>query len=82
MQEERVQELVTTTADQIGLVFRTKAELYYFLSSTGKNNNSFINVTLSIANVFLPPLKTIDIYFLKQLMMGEKKAFNRSKDKP
>jgi hypothetical protein len=29
---------------------------------------------LSVANIYLPPLKTIDIYFLRQIMTGEKKV--------
>ncbi len=31
-----------TTADRVGLVFRTKVELYYFLSTTCKHINSLM----------------------------------------
>jgi hypothetical protein len=29
---------------------------------------------LSIGNVYLPPIKTVDTFFLRQIMTGEKKV--------
>jgi len=40
--------------------------------------HAFVDIILIIflASVFLPPPHTIDIYFLRQIMTGEKKVLN------
>ena len=90
-----------TQANKLGLIFRTKIELFYFLASTCKwlpwllcnglapDACFFAFQTLEhrallahlgdkfltfVGNVYLPSPKKIDIFFLKQIINGEKQV--------
>jgi len=95
-------DVVQTTADRAGLVFRTKTEMYYFLATQCIVSKHYrLIVTTSwltlpgswaakshgrpllyadsptlLGSVYLPQVKSVDTYFLKQVMNGEKRVRN------
>ena len=62
MNSNSPQKMFETTADKIGLVCRTKVELYYFLATSSKNLHLDESVQSSLENKSKPNI--LLIYFI------------------